>query len=147
VPMAELDSEQLLRMAQVIYTALLKVYLVARPVLVGSLCRIENWCDVEEVEGLLKAQMVSIGGVQRVAAKQKVDDRTESWGSDRSVPGQEDARQGSEDASRVGGPLFWEGCSQAYSNNTDWRRWRPTGWIDIPQRFATSRSSDRARST
>ena len=57
--MTELEPEQLLRMAQVIYTALLKVYLVARPVLVGSLCRIENWCDVEEVEELLKAQKVS----------------------------------------------------------------------------------------
>jgi len=54
----ELDAEQLLRVAQVIYTALIKVYLVARPVLVGSLCRIENWCDVEEVEGLLKDQKV-----------------------------------------------------------------------------------------
>lgn len=59
LPMTELEPEQLLRMAQVIYTALLKVYLVARPVLVGSLCRIENWCDVEEVEELLKAQKVS----------------------------------------------------------------------------------------
>ncbi|WWD16424.1 hypothetical protein CI109_100850 [Kwoniella shandongensis] len=56
IPMNELDPEQLLRMAQVIYTGLIKVYLVARPILVGSLCRIENWCDVEEVEELLKAQ-------------------------------------------------------------------------------------------
>lgn len=63
VPMTELEGEQLLRMAQVIYTALLKVYLVARPVLVGSLCRIENWCNVEEVEGLLKAQKVRVGSV------------------------------------------------------------------------------------
>lgn len=58
IPMSEYEPEQLLRIAQVIYTALLKVYLVARPVLVGSLCRIENWCDVQEVEGLLKAQKV-----------------------------------------------------------------------------------------
>ncbi|WRT65779.1 uncharacterized protein IL334_002728 [Kwoniella shivajii] len=56
LPFTELDPEQLLRMAQVIYTGLIKVYLVARPILVGSLCRIENWCDVEEVEELLKAQ-------------------------------------------------------------------------------------------
>ncbi|OCF75081.1 hypothetical protein I204_03930 [Kwoniella mangroviensis CBS 8886] len=55
-PFTELSPEQLLRVAQVIYTGLIKVYLVARPVLVGSLCRIENWCDVEEVEELLKAQ-------------------------------------------------------------------------------------------
>lgn len=59
IPMSEYEPEQLLRTAQVIYTALLKVYLVARPILVGSLCRIENWCDVQEVEGLLKAQKVS----------------------------------------------------------------------------------------
>lgn len=26
--------------------------------LVGSLCRIENWCDVKEVEGLLKEKKV-----------------------------------------------------------------------------------------
>jgi hypothetical protein len=58
IPMSELEPEVLLRMAQIIYTALLKVYLVARPILVGSLCRIENWCDVHEVEGLLKAQKV-----------------------------------------------------------------------------------------
>ena len=58
VSFTELDPENLLRMAQVVYTALIKVYLVARPILVGSLCRIENWCDVEEVEELLKAQKV-----------------------------------------------------------------------------------------
>ncbi|ORX35229.1 hypothetical protein BD324DRAFT_642956 [Kockovaella imperatae] len=55
-PFSDLNPETLLRMAQVVYTALIKVYLVARPILVGSLCRIENWCDVEEVEGLLKDQ-------------------------------------------------------------------------------------------
>lgn len=59
LPYTELEPEVLLRVAQVIYTGLLKVYLVARPILVGSLCRIENWCDVEEVEELLKAQKVS----------------------------------------------------------------------------------------
>lgn len=53
-PFTELDPEELLRTAQVIYTSLLKVYLVARPSLVGSLCRIENWCDVAEVEPLLR---------------------------------------------------------------------------------------------
>lgn len=61
LPYTELEPETLLRVAQVIYTGLLKVYLVARPILVGSLCRIENWCDVEEVEELLKAQKVSLG--------------------------------------------------------------------------------------
>jgi hypothetical protein len=76
IPMTELEPEQLLRMAQIIYTALLKVYLVARPILVGSLCRIENWCDVHEVEGLLKAQKVcSFVGLEVVGAdKQKYSD-------------------------------------------------------------------------
>ena len=63
IPMAEYEPEQLLRIAQVIYTALIKVYLVARPVLVGSLCRIENWCDVEEVEELLKEKKVSLSSI------------------------------------------------------------------------------------
>jgi hypothetical protein len=58
-PLTELDPEQLLRTAQVVYTSLLKVYLVARPSLVGSLCRIENWVDVAEVEPLLREKGVS----------------------------------------------------------------------------------------
>jgi hypothetical protein len=75
IPMSELEPEQLLRMAQIIYTALLKVYLVARPILVGSLCRIENWCDVHEVEGLLKAQKVrSFGPMLSDADEQKYSD-------------------------------------------------------------------------
>jgi hypothetical protein len=57
--MTDLSPEQLFVTAQVVYTALLKVYLLVRPVLVGSLCRIENWCEVEEVEELLKAREVS----------------------------------------------------------------------------------------
>ena len=59
------EPEQLLRAAQVIYTALLKLYLVARPILVGSLCRIENWCDVAEVEELLKQQKVRYMAIRR----------------------------------------------------------------------------------
>lgn len=58
IPFTEMNPEELVRMAQVVYTALMRVYLKARPVLVGSLCRIENWCDVKEVEGLLKQQNV-----------------------------------------------------------------------------------------
>lgn len=54
VPINTFDPEQLLLVSKVVYTALLKVYLVIRPVLVGSLCRIENWCDVTEVEELLR---------------------------------------------------------------------------------------------
>lgn len=95
VPFSELGPEELLRTAQVIYTALLKVYLVARPILVGSLCRIENWCDVEEVEELLKAQNVS-GGPAPVGGE--FADVTEIHRSHRPVPRQEDAFQGAEDA-------------------------------------------------
>lgn len=58
IPFTEMNPIELVRMAQVVYTALMRVYLKARPVLVGSLCRIENWCDVKEVEGLLKEQKV-----------------------------------------------------------------------------------------
>ncbi|KAJ9101777.1 hypothetical protein QFC21_003116 [Naganishia friedmannii] len=54
VPMTELTPEELVRVSQIVYTALIKVYLMIRPSLVGSLCRIENWCEVEEVEELLK---------------------------------------------------------------------------------------------
>ncbi|WOO80809.1 Vam6/Vps39-like protein [Vanrija pseudolonga] len=56
-PLTDLSPIDLLRTAQVVYTSLLKVYLVARPSLVGSLCRIENWCDVAEVEPLLRQKM------------------------------------------------------------------------------------------
>lgn len=54
VAIDQLTPDQLLRISQVVYTALLKVYLVIRPVLVGSLCRIENWIEVDEVEPLLR---------------------------------------------------------------------------------------------
>ncbi|KAJ9116996.1 hypothetical protein QFC22_004654 [Naganishia vaughanmartiniae] len=54
VPMTKLTPEELVRVSQIVYTALIKVYLMIRPSLVGSLCRIENWCEVEEVEELLK---------------------------------------------------------------------------------------------
>lgn len=59
VPMTELTPEELVRVSQIVYTALIKVYLMIRPSLVGSLCRIENWCEVEEVEELLKERSVS----------------------------------------------------------------------------------------
>jgi len=58
IPFTDLTPEQVVRVAQIVYTALLKVYLAIRPVLVGSLCRIENWCEVEEVEELLMSKQV-----------------------------------------------------------------------------------------
>ncbi|KZV95384.1 hypothetical protein EXIGLDRAFT_739755 [Exidia glandulosa HHB12029] len=51
-----LVPEQLVRYAQVVYTAMFKTYLVIRPTLVGPLCRIDNWCEVAEVEEELRAR-------------------------------------------------------------------------------------------
>ncbi|GAA6044405.1 hypothetical protein JCM8097_002743 [Rhodosporidiobolus ruineniae] len=53
VPLTDLEPGQLARAAQVVDTALFRAYLATRPIMVGPLCRIENWCEVEEVEGLL----------------------------------------------------------------------------------------------
>ncbi|CEQ42822.1 SPOSA6832_04686 [Sporobolomyces salmonicolor] len=52
-PLTSLTPEQLARVAQVVDTALFRSYLATKPVMVGPLCRIENWCEVEEVEELL----------------------------------------------------------------------------------------------
>ncbi|KAG8897845.1 Vacuolar morphogenesis protein 6 [Tulasnella sp. 403] len=53
-PIPSLIPEQLLRYAQIVDTALFKSYLVIRPGLVGSLCRLDNWCEVAEVEEVLR---------------------------------------------------------------------------------------------
>jgi Vam6/Vps39-like protein vacuolar protein sorting-associated protein 39 len=58
-PLTSLSSEQLLRYAQVVDTVLFKSYLVTRPVLLGSLVRVSNWCEVSEVEGELRAREVT----------------------------------------------------------------------------------------
>lgn len=52
-PLATYSPENLQRVAKVVETALFKCYLHAKPGLLGPLCRIENWCEVEEVEELL----------------------------------------------------------------------------------------------
>lgn len=39
-------------------TALYKSYLIIRPALLGSLCRVANWCEVSEVEDDLRARKV-----------------------------------------------------------------------------------------
>ena len=57
-PLTALTPDQLIRFAQVVYTALFKSYLLTMPGLLGSLCRIENWCEVSEVEALLKEREV-----------------------------------------------------------------------------------------
>ncbi|KAJ7052608.1 hypothetical protein C8F01DRAFT_1170573 [Mycena amicta] len=55
-PFTALTPEQLLRFAQIVDTALFKAYLVIRPTLLGSLCRVSNWCEVSEVEEELLAR-------------------------------------------------------------------------------------------
>ncbi|GAA5915260.1 hypothetical protein JCM8208_004517 [Rhodotorula glutinis] len=52
-PPTQLEPAHLARVAQVVDTALFRAYLATKPVMVGPLCRIENWCEVEEVEELL----------------------------------------------------------------------------------------------
>lgn len=58
MPLTTLTPDQLIRFAQVVYTALFKSYLLIMPGLLGSLCRIENWCEVSEVEALLREREV-----------------------------------------------------------------------------------------
>lgn len=58
-PLSELTPAQLLRFAQIVDTALYKSYLIIRPSLLGSLCRVPNWCEVEEVEEDLRKRQVS----------------------------------------------------------------------------------------
>ncbi|KAK7032798.1 rab guanyl-nucleotide exchange factor [Favolaschia claudopus] len=55
-PLSALTPEQLLRFAQIVDTALFKSYLLVRPALLGSLCRVSNWCEVSEVEEELLAR-------------------------------------------------------------------------------------------
>ncbi|PFH51068.1 hypothetical protein AMATHDRAFT_143451 [Amanita thiersii Skay4041] len=54
--LSALTPEQLLRFAQIVDTALYKSYLIIRPVLLGSLCRVPNWCEVTEVEEDLRSR-------------------------------------------------------------------------------------------
>ena len=57
-PLSSLTPEQLVRFAQIVDTALYKSYLLIRPGLLGSLCRVANWCEVSEVEEELRAREV-----------------------------------------------------------------------------------------
>jgi len=54
-----LTPDQLVRYAQIVDTALFKSYLIVRPGLLGPLCRVDNWCEVSEVEETLAAREVS----------------------------------------------------------------------------------------
>lgn len=53
-PLSSLTPEQLVRFAQIVDTALFKCYLLVRPGLLAPLCRVGNWCEVSEVEQVLK---------------------------------------------------------------------------------------------
>jgi hypothetical protein len=64
-PLSALTPEQLLRFAQIVDTALYKAYLIIRPGLLGSLCRVPNWCEVSEVEEDLRARHVCLNVDQR----------------------------------------------------------------------------------
>ncbi|KIJ98466.1 hypothetical protein K443DRAFT_9137 [Laccaria amethystina LaAM-08-1] len=55
-PLSALTPDQLLRFTQIVDTALYKSYLIIRPTLLSSLCRIANWCEVSEVEEDLRAR-------------------------------------------------------------------------------------------
>jgi hypothetical protein len=57
-PPSALTPQQLFRFAQIVDTGLFKSYLVVRPSLIGSLCRLDNWCEVSEVEHELRARGV-----------------------------------------------------------------------------------------
>jgi tetratricopeptide (TPR) repeat protein len=52
-PLSTMDLDQLTAVAQTVDTALFKTFLATKPALVGPLCRVENWCEVEQVEELL----------------------------------------------------------------------------------------------
>ena len=53
-----LTLDQLVRFAQAVYTALFKSYLLTTPGLLGSLGRIESWCEVSEVGAPLREREV-----------------------------------------------------------------------------------------
>lgn len=59
-PLSALELDQLAAVAQVVDTALFKTFLATKPALLGPLCRVENWCEVEQVEELLMERRVSL---------------------------------------------------------------------------------------
>lgn len=74
VPLPDLPLEQLADVARVVDTALLKTFLETKPGLVGSLCRLENWCEVDEVEQLLSSagkypELIALYGGKNMHAK------------------------------------------------------------------------------
>lgn len=64
IPLTSLSPEQLVRFAQIVDTALFKSYLSVRPGLLASLCRSGNWCEISEVEEVLRSREVCIACIQ-----------------------------------------------------------------------------------
>lgn len=69
VALTSLSAEQLARTAQVVDTALFRSYLATKPIMIGPLCRIDNWCEVEQVEELLLEAKVSLPRLERTQNK------------------------------------------------------------------------------
>ncbi|CAO1623883.1 unnamed protein product [Sympodiomycopsis kandeliae] len=74
MPLPKMSIEDLTTLARVVDTALFKTFLETKPSLVGPLCRIENWCEVTEVEELLESrgkhnELVSLYGGKSMHGK------------------------------------------------------------------------------
>lgn len=64
-PLEYLDRQELIAVAQTVDTALFKTFLFTKPALLGPLCRLENWCEVNQVEELLLERKVSFPRIKR----------------------------------------------------------------------------------
>ncbi|PWN28809.1 hypothetical protein BDZ90DRAFT_249986 [Jaminaea rosea] len=56
VPLPSMSLQDVTALARVVDTSLFKTFLETKPSLVGPLCRIQNWCEVSEVEEILEAK-------------------------------------------------------------------------------------------
>ncbi|PWN93947.1 hypothetical protein FA10DRAFT_248415 [Acaromyces ingoldii] len=73
-PLEVLDLDQLVAVAQTVDTALFKTFLFTKPALLGPLCRLENYCEVEQVEGLLMerkrfSELIALYGTKELHEK------------------------------------------------------------------------------
>lgn len=89
-PLSQLTPEQLVRFAQIVDTVLFKSYLIKGTALLGSLCRLPNWCEVTEVEEELRQRKVCESGHLRLGCTADIS-WIEIWGTHRPIQGQEDA--------------------------------------------------------